>query len=318
MESYKQKIIDFIEGREDPFEFHLWLESNPQVFDWLQDLLPSDKTMDDLVPEKIDYFLKNLDAQTQEEIYSAYHSLCHSLDANDGNQLSCAKNLVDLLYALDSGVVEFTDLMNLLLYNFNLVLNEPDKYRPSYVQHMIESVKEFFERSFDTVQEVPYNVKAMYSRCGAHSNGIWTCVNIQSWLYHLMTEIYPDEVIEKDESLYEKASFLMDVCPEYVEGHEIDKAGIIEKIVEQVPETLPKGKRKKMIKELIKQEFHLEGTKYPRWVQGGEWPVSKSGKPMRFVEQKRKKGKGYENMLYTIYTFEDVDTGEIRTIDQFT
>ncbi len=318
MQDYKQKIIDFIEGREDPFAFYIWLESNPQVFDLLQDLLPPDKTTDDLVPEKIDYFLKNFDEQTQNEICSAYQNLCHSLENNDDDQVSCAQKLVGLLCALDSEVANFTDFMNLLLHNYNSVLDDPDKYKPSYVQHMTESVKAFFEKSFDTLQKVPYNVKVMYSRCGAHSNAIWTCVNIQSWLYHLMTEIYPDEGIEKEKSLYEKASFLRDVCPECVEGHEIDEAGIIERIVEQVPEALPKGKRKKMIKELIKQEFHLEGTKYPRWVQGGEWPVSKSGKPMRFVEQKRKKGKGYENMLYTIYTFEDVDTGEIRTIDQFT
>ena len=111
---------------------------------------------------------------------------------------------------------------------------------------------------------------------------------------------------------------MMDVCPEYIEGHEIDEAGIIEAIIEQVPEALPKTKRKKQIKELIKKEFHIEGTKYPRWVQGGEWPVSKNGKPLRFVEQKRKKGKAYENMLYTIYVFEDVDTLEVRTIEQFT
>ena len=72
------------------------------------------------------------------------------------------------------------------------------------------------------------------------------------------------------------------------------------------------------IKELIKKEFHIVGTKYPRWVQGGEWPVSKSGKPMRFVEQKRKKGKEYQDVLYTIYVFEDLDTLEKRIIEQFT
>ena len=53
-------------------------------------------------------------------------------------------------------------------------------------------------------------------------------------------------------------------------------------------------------------------------MQGGEWPVSKSGKPMRFVEQKRKKGKGFENMLFTVYIFEDVETLEQRIIEQFT
>jgi hypothetical protein len=39
---------------------------------------------------------------------------------------------------------------------------------------------------------------------------------------------------------------------------------------------------------------------------------------MRFVEQKRKKGKEYAEMLYTQFFFEDVETGEIRVIDQFT
>lgn len=67
-----------------------------------------------------------------------------------------------------------------------------------------------------------------------------------------------------------------------------------------------------------KKEFHIEGMKYPRWIQGGEWPVSKSGKPVRFIEQKRKKGKEYSTMLYTQFFFEDVETGEIRVIDQFT
>ena len=141
-----------------------------------------------------------------------------------------------------------------------------------------------------TVQEIPYNVQTAYSHNKTNSK-LWTYVNIQSWLYGLMTELYPDDTIEIDNTLHEKASFMMDVCPEYIEGQEIDEAGIIETIIGQVPESLPKAKRKKQIKELIKKEFHIEGIKYPRWVQGGEWPVSQSGKPMRFVEQKRKKEK---------------------------
>ena len=111
---------------------------------------------------------------------------------------------------------------------------------------------------------------------------------------------------------------MLDVCPGYIDGVEISAAEIIEKIIAEVPETMPKSKRKKEIRERIKAAFHIVDGKYPRWVQGGDWPVAASGKPMRFVGQKRKKGKEYENMLYTVYTFEDVDTGEIRTIEQFT
>ena len=311
MEKYKDKIVDFIEGRTSPEAFYIWFESNPQVLDWLQSKIPQDKTIRDAVEVKIDYFLKDLPTSKQEEVYSAYQSLCEVVD------IDRAKKLVDLLNELDARTVQFTNLMNLLLYNFKSVLDNPVKYKSSYVQEMCTSVKEFFDNEYTTIQEIPYNVKSVYSHNKTKSK-LWTYVNIQSWLCRLMKEIYPDDTIEKDNILYEKASFMRDVCPEYIEGHEIDEAGIIEAIIEQAPETLPKSKRKKQIKELIKKEFHIEGTKYPRWVQGGEWPVSKSGKPMRFVEQKRKKGKGYENMLFTIYIFEDVDTLEQRIIEQFT
>ena len=311
MENYKERIIEFIEGRIAPETFYLWFESNPQVLDWLQSMIPQDKTIQDSVEVKIDYILKDLPESKRDELYVAYQDLCKNIDVDR------AKKLVDLLNELDTKIVQFTDFINLLLYNYKTVLDNPSKYKTSYVQHMCIGVKELFEKEYTIVQETPYNVKTVYSHNKTNSM-LWTYVNIQSWLYYLMVEIYPNESILKDEHLYNKASFIMDVCPEYIEGQEIDEAGIIEAIIEQVPESLPKSKRKKQIIELIKKEFHIEGTKYPRWVQGGEWPVSKNGKPLRFVEQKRKKGKDYENMLYTIYIFEDVDTLEVRTIEQFT
>ena len=320
MENYKEKIIEFIEGKIAPETFYMWFEANPQVLDWLQSIIPQDKTVRDAVEVKIDYFLKNLPQLKQDEIYAAYQSLCETVN------IDRAKKLVDLLCELDAKAVRFTrevnaelftDHMDLLLYNYKKVLDNPSEYKSAYVQHMCLSAKEFFEKEYTTIQETPYNVKSMYFRNKTKSK-LWTYVNIQSWLFRLMSELYPEDVIKKDESLYEKASFMIDVCPEYVEGHEIDEAGIIEAIIEQVPEALPKSKRTKQIKKLIKKEFHIKGAKFPRWVQGGEWPVSKSGKPMRFVEQKRKKGKAYENMLYTIFVFEDVDTLEQRIIEQFT
>ena len=311
MENYKEKIIDFIEGRYAPEAFCAWFESDPQILDRLQSMIPQGKTVRDSVEVKIDYFLKDLPESEREALYAAYRELCERTD------LERAKRLSDLLYGLDARTVPFTDSMNLLLNSFKTVLDNPNRYKASYVQYMCTSVKEFFEREHRVLMEVPYNVKTAYASSKTKSR-LWTYVHIQSWLYRLMTEIYPDDPIQNDESLCNKASFMMEVCPEYIEGPEIDEAGIVESIVAQVPESLPKTKRKKQIRNLIKKAFHIEGAKYPRWIQGGEWPISSSGKPMRFVEQKRKKGKGYENMLYTVYVFEDVDTSEVRTIEQFT
>lgn len=311
MENFKDKIIDYIEGRSDPETFFMWFESNSQVFAWLQSIIPSDKTIDDIVDEKFDYFLKNLPREKQDEIYSAYKNLCENIEI--GN----AKLLTDLLYNIDAETVHFTDFMNLLINNYKRVFDNPNKYKPSYVQEMCYSIKDFFEKEHPTVQSVPYDVKKVFLNNKSKSK-IWSYVNVQSWLYALMTELFPEEFITENKYLYEKASFITDVCPEYIEGPEIDEAGIIEAIIEQVPETISKGKRMKQIKELIKKEFHVDGSKYPRWIQGGEWPLSKSGKPMRFIEQKRKKSKEYSEMLYTQFFFEDVDTGEIRVIDQYT
>ena len=311
MIDYKRRIIDFIEGTYAPEDFYAYLESDRHVLDWLQSIIPQDKAFEDELQVKIDYFLDGISHSKRQEIYESYNQLCKITDVER------AKKLVDLLNGSDAGSVPFTDTMSLLLCNYKKVLDAPDSYKSSYVQEICTSVKEFFEEDHFVLRQVPYDVKKMYS-CNKTSSKLWTCVNIQSWLYGLMTEIYPDETILKSESLYEKASFIDEVCPEYIEGHEIDENNIIEKIVEQAPESLPKAKRKKLIRELIKKEFHIEGTKHPRWIQGGEWPVSKSGKPMRFVEQKRKIGKGYENILYTVYIFEDVDTLQIRTVEQFT
>lgn len=310
-ENYKSRIIDFIEGRTEPEAFFSWFESDPQILDWLQSMIPEGKNMRDLVKLKTEDYLKDLPERKKEEINSAYQSLCTSCNTEQ------AKHLIDLLCGLDAKTVPFSDHMNLLLYSFKTVLDNPTGYKPSYVEYMCASVKEFFEKEHEDVRDVPYDVRTLYAN-GKTRTKIWSYVNRQSYLYRLMTELYPNETIQKDEALYEKASFLSDVCPEYIEGHEIDEAGLIETMIEQVPETLPKTKRKKQIGDLIKKEFHIQGSKYPRWVQGGEWPVSKSGKPMRFVEQKRKKGKEYAEMLYTQFFFEDVDTGEIRVIDQFT
>lgn len=49
--------------------------------------------------------------------------------------------------------------------------------------------------------------------------------------------------------------------------------------------------------------FYVEGQKYPRWIQESEWPLSKTGKPTKFLRQKSK-GE------ISFYYFLDVDTGE--------
>ena len=109
---------------------------------------------------------------------------------------------------------------------------------------------------------------------------------------------------------------MLDACPEYIGGPEVDH--LLDELLETLPEGLSKTKRVKLYREKLKELFPMRDKKYPRWVQEAEWPISESGKPMRFVAQKKANGKAYAEIMLTHYIFEDVDTGEQRIINQFT
>lgn len=70
-----------------------------------------------------------------------------------------------------------------------------------------------------------------------------------------------------------------------------------------------KSQRKKELRKKLKEAFHIEGTKCPRWVQGAEWPMGQNS-PMEYLSRS-KKGAA------VIFTFRDVDTGEICEVEQF-
>ena len=315
--TYKRNIVDFIEGRMPPAEFEAWFESTPAALDWLQSLIPEGMTMDDCVEVTMDYFLKKLPVNEYEEIMAAYRALCEAEGAPIEAQIPLALEVVRLLSAVDPKKVRFESIIPILLPNFDLVLRSPASYKPDYVAHMVDGVRTLFTREYRSVGTFPYDVRRMAERLKTTTR-LGYQLNLQGWLYWLMEQLFPEEIFVRDNTLSEKHSFLLNACPEYIGGVEVEEAGIIEDILDSVPEALPKTKRIKEVKSRIKEAFHVSGIVYPRWVQEAEWPVSPSGKPMRFVKQKRKKGKEYENMLYTLFYFEDVDTGEERIVEQFT
>ena len=314
---YKRNIVDFIEGRMPPAEFVAWLESTPEALDWLQSLIPEGMTMDDRVEVTMDYFLKKLPVNEYEEIMAAYRALCEAEGAPIEAQIPLVLEVVRLLSAVDPKKVRFDSIIPILLPNFDLVLRSPASYKPDYVVQMVDGVRTLFTREYRSVGTFPYDVRRMAERQKTTTR-LGYQLNLQGWLYWLMEQLFPEEISVRDNTLSEKHSFLLNACPEYIGGVEVEEAGIIEDILDSVPEALPKTKRIKEVKSRIKEAFHVSGIVYPRWVQEAEWPVSPSGKPMRFVKQKRKKGKEYENMLYTLFYFEDVDTGEERIVEQFT
>ena len=169
-----------------------------------------------------------------------------------------------------------------------------------------------------TAENVPFTVQTMLrEELGKRGRSTLAHnLNIHSCLSNILEAAFPEDGIIVDEMLSKKFDFMLDACPEAIDGPEVEQ--VIEDLLESLPADLPKTKRVKLFKEKVKEIFPTAAGKWPRWVQGGEWPLGANGKPMRFVEQRRKKGMEYANMLYTQYFFEDVDTGKQRIIDQFT
>ena len=314
---YKKNIVDFIEGRMHPADFVAWFESTPEALDWLQSLIPEGMTMQDSIEVGMEHFLKKLPDVRCREIMTAYGDLRDAGNAPVHEQIPKALEVVRLLSAVDPQTVKFDSIIPLLLPNFELVLRSPESYKPDYVAHMVDGVRTLFTRQYMRVEKFPYDVRRM-AEGQKTPDRLGHQLNLQGWLYRLMEQFFPEETFHRDNTLSEKHSFLLDACPEYIGGVEVEEAGIIEAILDSVPETMPKSKRIKEVKSRIKKAFHVSGIVYPRWVQEAEWPVSSNGKPMKFVKQKRKKGKEYEGMLYTLFYFEDVDTGEERIVEQFT
>ena len=131
-------------------------------------------------------------------------------------------------------------------------------------------------------------------------------LNIFSTFASILAEAYPNDNIKVDETLRTKFDFLLTTCPDYIGGEEVE--AVIENLLNVNP-----GISKKQFKEEIKNLFNIEKGKYPKWLQAPEWPISKNGKPMKFIKQVSDKKTGI-----TQYVFEDIDTKKETTIEQFT
>jgi hypothetical protein len=99
----------------------------------------------------------------------------------------------------------------------------------------------------------------------------------------------------------------LDAISDCFDGPEVIK--LVEQIVEKSLQFSSKAKRAKYAKAEVAAAFHAENRKRPRWIQGPEWPMG-TYSPMAFIAQK-KAGDSVH------YEFKDVDTGDMRVIEQY-
>ena len=129
--------------------------------------------------------------------------------------------------------------------------------------------------------------------------------NIFGKIAGVIKDAFPYENIEIDDTLKNRFILLIDVCPDYIGGQEAEL--VVEKILDTNPNT-----SKKELKNIIKDTFYIVGKNYPKWIQNPEWPISKNGRPMKFIKSEHDEKNEIQR-----YIFEDIDTKEISTVEQF-
>lgn len=180
-----------------------------------------------------------------------------------------------------------------------------------WLQNIIPSGTTMFDYKFDErfrvidKKEVPYDVsnviEGILTQRGEAALG--KAYNLHCYIARLFENYLPMEKFTMDKTLEIKVKFLLEACPEYLDSIAIENSEIFASLMEQLPESMPKTKQIKEFRKRLKEMFYIEGNKYPRWIQESEWPLSKTGKPTKFLRQKSKGEVSY-------YYFLDVDTNE--------
>ena len=112
----------------------------------------------------------------------------------------------------------------------------------------------------------------------------------------------------KIDDYYDKAFMtFLEISGDSFDG--VDVYDVIENIVKAVLPYKTKKERIAKGKQMIKEAFHVEDNKRPRWIQSCEWPMGVKS-PMKYVGR-RKIDDG------AVFIFRDVDTDEIREVEQF-
>jgi len=128
----------------------------------------------------------------------------------------------------------------------------------------------------------------------------WHFETIASVVMVAYPEIKPTRIYDEEKDFYLSS---VGGC---IGGPEVEEQ--IRILLEQYPRTMGKGKRKTAAKAAIREYFHFDAKKYPRWVQEPEWPMG-TNTPMEYVSQKK-------NGEQVLFTFRDVDSDEIRIVEQ--
>lgn len=164
-------------------------------------------------------------------------------------------------------------------------------------------------------EEFPYDIRLVFKKYEAIDEGgprgsLGFHYFIHQHIVSLVQKAFPDIPLAVDprpEILYKIELF---GCPSYIGGREVNDSCILSKILSDIPANWSTAKISKEAKNRIKKAFHIEGNKYPRWIQSTEWPMS-NGIPMQYVKTQK------VNSEHVQHIFQDIKTGEQRIVEDF-
>lgn len=159
--------------------------------------------------------------------------------------------------------------------------------------------------SFDVYREYGFSCSRLIKRICRFDNSPGDNLNffydIQCVFEYRYTDFKCTNLYDEIHDLY------LDAINDCFEGPEVDH--LVEAIINEFLDMRPKTARKKAAKEKVKEVFHVENNKRPRWIQGAEWPMG-TNSPMKYLDRKT-------NGEEVLFRFVDVDTGEERIVSQF-
>lgn len=181
-----------------------------------------------------------------------------------------------------------------------------------YSQKKTSVINEY--NGFECVESVPFDIRIeLENKIGMNDFiSLGEIIEVHHMLCCCFTENFPSEKLNVSTSLEDKFDFILTNTPAYIGGNGVDV--ILEEIYDVTASCQNKAERIRAFRKMCKERFHIEGRKYPRWIQCAQWPLANDGEPLLFLRQKEETNGACETTTY--YFLDTANNNEI-SINQF-
>lgn len=202
-----------------------------------------------------------------------------------------------------TGKMEMRDFIELLQSNSRVQQDVRNLIPAEAVNNEAHPIWKFI--AFPTLARYDFDLYLLIVKMFKFDNSIPDNLNIWGTLKATYRYLKPE--LELTTKYSDAFDVYLTAVMDCFDGPEVES--LVLQIIEKACIHKTKKKRIEQAKNEIRALFHVVDNNRPRWIQGPEWPMGKHS-PMKYISKKRK-GE------VVLYTFQDVDTAEIRVVEQF-